>query len=303
MARQHSDIDHLRGSALPYALTAALLWGVSGTVAADVFDAVAPSRVAEVRAVVAVAFLLPYAWRRGKLATRGTWPWLVLFGVSLAAVHVTYYWAIDGLGVGPGVTVQFLAPILVLVWMRFVQRRPIVPVAWLAAAGAVTGLVMVTRAWEVAVLDAWALGAGLASAVTFAAYLLIGERLGRTIEPATALTYGFAVAAVFWAIVEPLWTFPTGLSGRVVMELVWIGLGGTMVPFLLELAALRRAAAGWVGVVATVEPVIAAATAWVFLGQMLGPVQIVGGIVVLVAVVLVQRLGVAEVEAPLEPGR
>src|SRR5680860_37489 len=108
MAGQHSDMHPvpMKRSALWFALSAALLWGVSGAVAADVFDKVPPPRVAEVRALVAALFLLPYAGLRGQLRTRGNGHWLVLFGLTLAAVHVTY-WAVDGLGVGPGVTVQF----------------------------------------------------------------------------------------------------------------------------------------------------------------------------------------------------
>ena len=293
----------LRRSALGFALGAALLWGVSGTIAADVFDKVPPPRVAEVRALVAALFLIPYAGVRGRLRTQGYLARLIAFGIVLATVHVTYYWAMEGLGVGPGVTVQFLAPILVLIWLRFAKRRSVPTGAWLAAVAAVTGLVMVTRAWETASLDGWAMLAGLGSAVTFATYLVMGEELGRRIGAVTTLAYGFAVAAVFWLVVQPLWTFPVGLELRDISELVWVGVGGTMVPFLLEMAALRRAAAGLVGVIATVEPVIAAATAWVFLAQALQPVQIVGGIIVVGAVTAVQRAGVGEVEAPMEPGR
>lgn len=293
----------MKRSALWFALSAAVLWGVSGSVAADVFDKVPPPRVAEVRALVAALFLVPYAGMRGQLRTQGNGRWLVLFGFTLAAVHVTYYWAVEGLGVGPGVTVQFLAPILVLFWMRFAERRPVAVVVWVAAAGAIAGLVMVTRAWEATSADGWALAAGLASALTFATYLVMGERLGRRIGAVTTLTYGFAVAAAIWLIAQPLWTFPTGLEAKDIAELAWVGLGGTMVPFLLEMAALRRAAAAVVGLVATVEPVIAAATAWVFLSQGLSGVQILGGLAILAAVVVVQRRGVAEIEAPMQPGR
>jgi drug/metabolite transporter (DMT)-like permease len=293
----------MQRSALWFALSAALLWGISGTVAADLFAAVPPTRVAEVRALVAAAFLVPYAGARGRLRVRGFGAPLVLFGVVLAAVHVTYYWAVDGLGVGPGVTVQFLAPILVLVWLRFGKRQHVGQGAWVAALTAVAGLVLVTRAWEVVSVDAGALTAGLASAVTFATYLVMGEQLGRRIGIVTTLTYGFTVAAVFWLVAQPLWTFPWPVDIVAVSELAWIGVGGTTIPFLLEMAALRRAAAGQVGVVATVEPLVAAATAWLFLHQSLAAEQIAGGVLVIGAVMAVQRSGVGRLEAPMEPGR
>ncbi len=218
------------GSAVGLAVFAAVLWGVSGAVAVDAFEEVAPTRVAQVRSLVALAFLLPYAWRRGLLRTHGTGRQLVGFGLILATVHVTYYWALERLGVGPGVTVQFLGPILVLVWMTTVQKRPVPRPIWLAGLAALAGTVMVTRAWDFAALDLLGVGAGLASAITFGAYLLTGEHLTRRLSPVTLLTYGFLVAALFWLVAQPLWDFPTNLSPKAWIELLWVGVGGNPDP-------------------------------------------------------------------------
>ena len=291
------------GPAIGFALLAATLWGISGTVAADAFAEIPPARVAQARSIVALALLLPYAWRRGLLRTRGAGSQLVAFGLVLATVHVTYYWAVERLGVGPGVTVQFLGPILVLVWMATAQKRWVPKVVWLAGLMALSGTVMVTQAWDVSELDPLGVTAGLAAAVTFAAYLVMGERLTKLLSPVTLLTYGFLVAVILWAIVQPLWQFPTDISTKAWIELAWVGVGGTMVPFLATMAALRRASAGVVGVVASIEPVIAAITAWLFLSQSLVFVQAVGGLLVVAAVAFVQRFGVAEVEVPLDSVR
>ncbi len=291
------------GPAVGFALFAAVLWGVSGTVAADAFSEVAPARVAQVRSMVALAFLLPYAWRRGLLETRGAGRQLVAFGLVLATVHVTYYWAVERLGVGPGVTVQFLGPILVLAWMAVGQRRRVPSLMWLAGLAALVGTVMVTRAWDTGSLDLLGLIAGLAAAVTFAAYLLMGEHLTRRLSPVTLLTYGFLVAAVFWAVVQPWWSFPTDISSKAWIELAWVGVGGTLIPFLATMAALKRTSAGVVGVIASIEPVVAAVTAWLFLSQSLATVQVIGGLFVVAAVAFVQRWGVADVEVPLDSVR
>ncbi|MGI9646977.1 MAG: EamA family transporter, partial [Acidimicrobiia bacterium] len=82
--------------------------------------------------------------------------------------------------------------------------------------------------------------------------------------------------------------------------LVWVGIGGTALPFLAQFAALRRVAAGIVGVVATAEPVIAAGAAWVILDQSLTALQIVGGLIVVLAVAAVHRWGAADVDQPLD---
>jgi drug/metabolite transporter (DMT)-like permease len=285
------------------ALTAAFLWGVSGAVAADAFADVSPARVAQARAMLAAAILVPYAWWRGVLSVQGMARWFVPLGINLAVVNVTFYWAIDRLGVGPGATIQFLGPILVLGWMALVQRRPVGPIAWGAAVLAVVGVGLVSRAWDLGSLDWIGIAAGLASAVTFASYLLLGEHLGRSLPAATVMAWAFVVTSVFWMLVQPLWDFPVDQSAGVWAKLIWVGIAGTAVPFLVEFAALRRAASGIVGVVATAEPVIGAGAAWVLLDQRLGSIQILGGLMVVAAVASIQRWGLPEHEVPYEAAR
>lgn len=291
------------GRAIALALFAATLWGVSGTVAADAFAEVPPARVAQVRSLVAAALLLPYAWRRRLLGTAGAFRQLVAFGVVLATVHVTYYWAVDRLGVGPGVTVQFLGPILVLVWMAARQKRRVPAFVWSSGVLALAGVILVTQAWDVPSLDVVGFGAGLAAAITFAAYLLMGESLTRRLSPVTVLTYGFLVAGCIWIVVQPVWSFPTDISTKAWVELLWVGIGGTMIPFLATIAAVERASAGVIGVVTSIEPVVAALTAWLFLSQALTPDQMMGGLLVVAAVAFVQRKGVAEIEVPFDSVR
>lgn len=253
--------------------------------------------------MLAAAILFPYAWWRGMLSTQRMARWFIPLGINLAVVNVTFYWAIDRLGVGPGATIQFLGPIMVLAWMATVQGRSVAPIAWAAAVLAVIGVALVSRAWDLANLDWVGVAAGLASAVTFASYLLLGEHLGRKLPAVTVMAWAFVVTSVFWMVAQPLWDFPWDQPSGVWAKLVWVGIAGTAVPFLVEFAALRRAAAGIVGVVATAEPVIGAAAAWVLLDQHLGSVQILGGLMVVVAVASIQRWGLPEHEVPYEAAR
>ena len=296
-------VDRSARTGVLLALSAAFMWGVSGAIAADAFSEVSPARVAEVRALLTTAILVPVAWWRGLLNPRGGLWWFALLGANLAVVNVTFYWALERLGVGPGATIQFLGPIIVLAWMVGVQGRTVSPAAWAAAVVAIIGVVLVTQAWQLEGDDWLGVLAGLASAITFASYLVLGERLTRRYPIVTVMTWGFVSASLIWIVVQPLWTFPTDLSGRVWAELVWIGVVGTALPFFTEFGALQRVASGVVGVIATTEPVFAAAAAWVLLGQHLSAVQIIGGLLVLIAVASIQRWGIADVETPLEAAR
>ncbi|MDF1596065.1 MAG: EamA family transporter [Acidimicrobiia bacterium] len=294
---------NIRGSAFAYAFTAALLFGVSGAIASDALVEISAARAAQSRAMVAVVVLLPYAWYRGKLAARASWTLLLLFGASLTAVNAAYYEAVDRIGVGPGMTLQFLAPIVVLLWMRWVERKFIRRSTWWAAYVALIGTGLIAEVWRVSDIDLIGVGAGLAAALTFAAYLIIGERLGQTMPPSGIMAYGFAISALMWAVIQPVWSFPTDLSPRVWVELAWLGIIGTAIPFMLELQALRRASAGFVGVIATAEPVIGAVAAWMMFAQKMASLQIAGMVLIVGAVASVQLRGVAEVEVPLDAGR
>ena len=296
-------MDRSTRNGIAFALLAALFWGVSGAIAADAFAEVSPARVAEVRALVTSLFFVPFALHRGALAPKGGLGWFAVLGAILAASNVTFYWAVERLGVGPGATIQFLAPIFVLAWMVVAQRRRVSPAVWIAAVIAVTGVFFITEAWNLEGGDWVGVGWGLVSAVVFASYLIYGEFLGRRYSSITMVTWGFIFASVLWLIVQPIWTFPTGLSTRVWVELIWVGIIGTALPFLFSLSALRRAASGIVGVISTTEPVFAAVAAWFLLGQYLSGVQIVGGLMVLGAAAAIQRWGAADVEGPLEATR
>lgn len=295
-----SEAARPASSGILLALTAAALYGFSGAVAADAFDEVSPARVSQVRALIAATVLLPYAWYRGVIGMQGRLRWLLVLGVNLALVGVTFYWALDRLGVGPGATLQFLGPFMVLGWMAVVQRRPVSRFTWIAAAIAISGVAMITEAWAVDDLDLLGLASGLTSAALFAAYFLLGEHLGRTLPALTMISWGFVFASVFWVVVLPLWSFPTDVSATAWTQLVWVGIGGTALPFLAQFGALRRVASGIVGVVATAEPVIAAAAAWLILDQSLSVVQIAGGLLVVLAVAAVHRWNTVEVEQPLD---
>ena len=112
----------------------------------------------------------------------------------------------------------------------------------------------------------------------------------------------FTAAAVFWSVVQPWWTFPwqdlyaaVALPGPLPEADVpawllvgWVVLLGTVVPYGLILLALRSLGSARTGLLGMAEPVLAAAVAWLVLGEALSAVQLVGGAVVLTGIVLAE---------------
>jgi drug/metabolite transporter (DMT)-like permease len=266
---------------------AALLFGVNGAVAADLLEVVPATNTAQIRSVLAALLLGGLAYRMRATAHGGRLPGLAALGVILATVTVSFFMAINRLGVGPGVTIQFTGPVLVLAWMRLVGKRPVPRLAWFAAVGALLGVGLISKAWEWQQLDLVGLGSALLASITFAAYLILSGHLGKFLPTVTVTAYGFAFSALALLVVVPV-RLPPG-DPVVLMELAWLITLGTVAPFLLEVGALRRVDAGTVGVVATLEPVIAAAVAWIWLDQLLDFWQVLGSLIVVTAVAVVQR--------------
>lgn len=262
-------------------LAAAALFAVGAVVAASTFDTVGPVAVAQVRAVITALIVGAIAFRMRLTEHHGNLRILVLLGVLLAAVTILFYIGIDRLGVGPGSTIQFTGPVLVLTWSRFVDKHHFPLGAWLAAFAAVGGIALITQAWK-GNLDLLGVLAAIGAAVTFAAYLITAAKAGSSLPALTAVAYSFAFSALIWVVVAPIeWTTYDGATW---LRLAFIGVVGTTVPFLLEMGALQRTSPGLVGVVATAEPLISTFLAWVFLSQVLAPVQLIGGTVTILAI-------------------
>ena len=124
------------------------------------------------------------------------------------------------------------------------------------------------------------------------------RRAGRTLLWAVA---GFGAAALFWAVFQPWWSFPWSTldfataftpGGPPLPSWFYVGyliVLGTVVPFALAVASMKHISASQASVMGMSEPVIASAIAWVILGEVLAPIQVIGGFIVLVGILLAER--------------
>jgi drug/metabolite transporter (DMT)-like permease len=298
-----------RSPARGYALAAAgaAMWALNGTMARELLDdGVDAARLAQLRSAgswLILALILAVARPDLLRVDRRELPSLALLGViGLAGVHATYFLAIDRLQIGVAVTIQYLAPLLLLLWLRLAHGRRLAPSLWGAVALSVVGCFFVVRAYDASSLDAVGVAAAFGATLTFAIYMVGSERAGHRLRPVTTLFWTFGFASLFWALVTPWWGFPFGELDSPGNALLAAGVVvvGTLLPFICMVAALRHIPAPRAGVVATLEPVLAAVFAWVILGEELAPIQLLGGAAVLGAVVWVQAHR-PDLEAELAP--
>lgn len=277
------------------AALAAMLFAGNGATARVLLDGGMPAdRLAWLRSAAAfLALLAALAWRRPEMlrVRREHVPRLMALGVAgLALVQASYFVAIEALGVGVALTIQYLGPLLILVWLHFAWRRSLPSGMWAAAALSVAGCFLVVGGWAPDALDLAGLAAAAVSAITFAYYVFGTERAGRTYPAVTTLVWAFGASTVFWSLLAPPWSFPWHelASPGHLAAAAYVCVLGTLVPFVLIVSAVRHAPAARVAVIATIEPVLGALIAWPALGEVLGPVQILGGLLVVGAVVWVQ---------------
>ena len=288
-------------------LAATCMWGINGTVSKAILSSGLSSlRLTEVRstgAAVALGTALLIARPRRLRIRRSELLFLAVFGIlGLALVQWLYFFAIHRLQIGIALVIQYLAPVLIALWARFVAKEPVRRRIWVAIVLALGGLSLVVDLWHGFSLDTLGTAAALGAAVAFALYILLAERAVARRDPVSLLCLGFAVAALFWAVIQPWWSFPAGIvDDRVRLDGVLLAtttpiwllmltmiVVGTILPFLLLVGALRHVSATRVGVTAMFEPVAGALVAYAWLGESLSAAQLIGGAVVLSGILLAQ---------------
>jgi drug/metabolite transporter (DMT)-like permease len=299
-------VGHVRRGQLQVVVGAAL-FAVNASVSKVVLDAgIEPARLTALRCAGASLVLLVVLGltqpRRLHIAWRDV-PTLAVLGLTGAAlIQWLYFVAIDRLPVGIALLLEFTGPLLIALYSRVVLRHAIPRRVWLALGIALAGLAMVAEVWHDAGLDPVGVAAGLAAAGCLATFYLLGQHTVERRDPVNLAFWMFTFAAVFWSVLQPWWRFDAGvlaestpLLGRldgvdvpVWLALSWVVVLGTLMPYALEVAALRYIPATTTGIIGMIEPVVAAAVAWLWLDQVLNAVQLAGGALVLVGVTLVQ---------------
>jgi inner membrane transporter RhtA len=257
-AHRHGDGGRTASIGLVLGAVASLQFG--SALAATLFDDVGPGGAVLLRLVFSAAILL-LVWRpvvRGR--PRDELVLVAAFGVVLAAMNSLFYLSIDRIPLGIAVTLEFVGPLGVAVATS--RRR--VDLLWvgLAAAG-----IALLGGGDVEGLDPLGVLFALLAGVCWAAYILIGRRVGRVFPGGSGLALALAVGAVC--------VLPYGLlsSDGDLANPHAIGIGlavavlSSAVPYSLELEALRRMPASLFGVLMSLEPAAAALAGALVLDQ------------------------------------
>ncbi|MCK8679194.1 EamA family transporter [Streptomyces lichenis] len=252
--------------------------------------------VVTLRLLLAAGVLLVVCRPRLRGYGRADWGTVVAFGVALAGMNILFYQAVDRIPLGPAVTLEVLGPLVLSV----VASRRLVNLVWAALA---LGGVALLSGGGFGRLDpagaAFALGAG----VMWAAYIVFSARTGRRFPQADGLALAMAVGAV---ISLPFGVWEAG--GRLLVpSTIALGLAvalmSSVLPYTLELLALRRLPAPTFAVLMSLEPAIAAIAGLLVLGQGLHLLEAFAIALVIAASIGAVRSQARLAAGPTEPAR
>ncbi|GHF03646.1 membrane protein [Streptomyces fumanus] len=257
-----------RGSLGPVGLV--LAGGLSvqfgGALAVTLMPRAGALGIVTLRLVVAAAVLLLVCRPRLRGHSRADWGTVIVFGVTMAGMNGLFYQAVDRIAMGPAVTLEVLGPLTLSV----VTSRRAVNLVW--AALALTGVFLLGGGGFDG-LDPAGAAFALAAGGMWAAYIVFSARTGRRFPQADGLALAMAVGALLF--------LPLGIaeSGTKLLDPVTLGLGAavallsSVLPYTLELLALRRLPSATFAVLMSLEPAIAALAGFLVLDQALAASQ------------------------------
>jgi hypothetical protein len=291
-----------------FLLAGALLFSFNGIVSKLVLtSSLSALNLAQVRSTGAfiILFLLIFFRSREKLrVTRKELPRLAFFGViGIAAVQFLYFMAISRMHVSFALIIEFTAPIWIVLWIKYVKKRFVPTDMWIAIFLAFIGLLFIAQVWKGRTLDTIGLIAAFLDAIALSIYFLMGEKLTKTRDIQSLTFFGFAFATLAWLIILPIWKFPFEVFGeRINMQgifagydsygwvlIVWIIVFGTIIPYLFVITGIKTLSASTSSVIGMLEPVLVGILAWWWLREAWLPLQILGGVLVLIGIYIADR--------------
>jgi drug/metabolite transporter (DMT)-like permease len=299
--------DHLKGYLL--AAAAAVLWGLSGVVTKYLLrQQMRPDELLFFRTMLAALMLAVWLGLNSpgllKIHPRDL-PLLALLGlIGLAANQGFYYLSLTMVSVGYSLLLQYLAPVHLMVYGVLSKTERMTGGKLLAAFTAICGCAMMVMGQEGGLAKVSMAGTlcAIGSGVCFAFYAAFGKRLLGRFDSSTMITYAFLFSGLAWMAVRPPWKIAwSDFSFSMWVFFIYLAAVATILPFGLYSASLRYLEASRSSLTSMLEPVVAAAIAWVWLSEEMQPMQILGGVAVIGGILLLQAESLVRTRKFLNP--
>ncbi|GAC1312914.1 MAG: DMT family transporter [Ktedonobacteraceae bacterium] len=267
-----------------FALLAIISVQLGSAVSKSLFQSIGPLGTTFLRLIFAAVLLL-LIWRpRLHGYTRRHLLLIALFGITIAAMNTVFYAAIARIPLGIAVSLEFVGPLGV----ALIQSRHLKDLVWAAlAAGGILLLAPIGPTH----LDPLGVGLALLAGCFWGTYILLNVQMGRASTGGGGLALSMAVAA---CVIAPWGSINGGmrlLDPQVLLIGFAVAVLSTVIPFSLELEALRRLPSRVFGILMSIEPAIGALMGFLVLGEVIGPREMIAFALVIAASVGVSLEG------------
>jgi len=305
--------------------SAAFLWGVSAALGRAVFTGrlplgalalrpIDPLILSQTRTTFSLLVLLPIliasqGWQRVKLPARDLAYCLVLGMLGVAVSNYFYYVAIQRTNVATAIIVQYTAPVWVLLYVVARGQQKLTAQKLVAVDLAVTGIALVIDLFGATSgtalhLDPYGIIAALLASFSFAFYNIAGHRILARHDRWRVLVWTLTAAAAFWLVVNPPWKIVAAHYAPAQWAFLFMfSMISVLGAFSLYFLGLQHLEPTRAIIASCLEPVFSILLAALLLGEVLRPVQTLGIVLVLSAIVIVQRPGrsIADEQVVVEP--
>ncbi|KAA5834309.1 EamA family transporter [Saccharopolyspora hirsuta] len=254
-----------RGAGFAMLLGSGLSNQLGAAIGSMAFPVIGPAGVVAVRQWIAAVLLLGVGRPRLRAFTPPQWRLVLALAAVFATMNLALYAAIDRIGLGLAVTLEFLGPLVVA--LAGSRRLLDLGCAVIAAAG----VVVLTRPQPST--DYLGIGLALLAAVCWACYILLNRAVGRRLPGAQGSAAAAGVSGLVFVPVGVLVLVEHPPTAGALVCAAGAGLLASAVPFLVDLLALRRIPAAAFGIFMSVNPVLAAGVGVLVLGESLQVAQ------------------------------
>ncbi len=302
-ARQAARPTAPAATAVGVALLSAASFATSGPFAKALLNAGwSPSAAVTARIGIAAIVL---AWPTAR-ALRGRWSLLrhrwttiAFYGLTgVAGCQLAYFYAVQYVSVGVALLLEYLAPVLLigLMWVR--TRRSPGPMTLAGAGLCMGGLVLVLDVMGGVQISLIGVAWGLGAACCLACYFLVAARTDDQLPPIALAGGGMVVATVALGVFGLVGLTPmhatasdvvlAGHHAPMLLPVLWIAVVSAALAYFTGVVSARMLGARVASFVGLAEVLFAVLFAWLLLGQMPLPVQLLGGVLIVSGVVLVK---------------
>lgn len=274
---------------------AAFFWGISGTVAKMLFNnSINPIKLVNMRLTLSFLILFTYFYFTNKSiikVKKRDFKYFAIIGVfGMAGLQSSYYYTVSKLNVSTAIFLQFLAPIFIVLYcISFYNEKLTVPkLSALIFAMVGSALIIFGRGGTGLALNLVGLISGFASALFNAFYCIYGNKCAARYNSWTLLLYGAGSGALFFWFISPPWVVWRGAGIFEFGYILYFAVFATIIPYGVYLWGLSYILPTPGSIIAMLEPVVASLSAYIILGESMSLIQMLGGFLVIVAVIVIQ---------------